>query len=598
MIMMKYPKEYLEEIKLRLKVSQVVGKSVKLKKRGKEFIGLSPFSNEKTPSFTVNDEKGFYHCFSTAEHGNIFDFLMKTKNYKFGEAVRALAIDAGMQPYKFTKQDEERENRWKVYNSVLENYANFCHEELMSKKYPDVLKYLDNRKITKKEIVDFKIGYASIKNNFFEKLKEKFNEKEINTSGIYYFDENKKKYIDRFRGRIIFPVKSLNSSVLALGGRTLSKTALAKYINSPETEFFKKGNNLYNINSAKEFRNENEEAFIVEGYMDVVNLHKFNIKNVVANLGTAMTERQIDLIWRFFKKPIICLDGDVSGQKAALRAAERLFPLMKPDYNIYFITLPENLDPDAYINTKGKESFLKFTEGKIEIQNFIWNSYYQDVDKNNPHSLTLFEKKIKAICREVKDKTLAKYFLDNFTQKINELTPNLNFRKRSFLKFTKILNPLQQTKDLNKQRNKFTEKELKEFSIFFLIMNNLDIFRRNIELISEITFSVDLINDFKQKLIDYLLSEKFFEKKKFEIEDFEAKFKDLINHINMYAPVKIISKNKDEKELIIMFNEIIDEIKKIDLRERIESLENKVSLNLDEKLYSELLSLRNQLKSG
>jgi len=143
---MKYPKEYLDEIKLRLKVSQVVGKSVKLKKRGKEFIGLSPFSNEKTPSFTVNDEKGFYHCFSSAEHGNIFDFLMKTKNYKFGEAVRALASDAGMPPYRFTKQDEEKQNRWKIYNTILEKYVNYCHKELVLGKYPEILEYLNKRK--------------------------------------------------------------------------------------------------------------------------------------------------------------------------------------------------------------------------------------------------------------------------------------------------------------------------------------------------------------------------------------------------------------------------------------------------------------------
>ena len=153
---MKYPKEYLEEIKLRLKVSQVVAKSVKIKKRGKEFIGLSPFSNEKTPSFTVNDEKGFYHCFSSAEHGNIFDFLMKTKNYKFGEAVRELASNAGMQPYRFTKQDEERQSRWKIYNSILEKYVNFCNKELLSKKNLKVLEYLNKRKITQKEIIFFR----------------------------------------------------------------------------------------------------------------------------------------------------------------------------------------------------------------------------------------------------------------------------------------------------------------------------------------------------------------------------------------------------------------------------------------------------------
>ena len=595
---MKYPKEYLDEIKLRLKVSQVVGKSVKLKKRGKEFIGLSPFSNEKTPSFTVNDEKGFYHCFSSAEHGNIFDFLMKVKNYKFGEAVRELASDAGMPPFRFTKQDEEKQNRWKIYNAILEKYVGYCHKELVSGKYPEVLEYLNKRQTTNKEITFFNIGYASLNNNFYDQLKKEFDEKQISSSGIFYFDESKKKNVDRFRNRIIFPVKSLNGSVFALGGRALSKTTFAKYINSPETEFYKKGNNLYNISAAKEFRDKNDEAFIVEGYMDVINLHKFGIKNVVANLGTAMTERQIDLIWKFFKNPIICLDGDDSGKKAALRAAERLFPLMKPDFNIYFLTLPENLDPDSYINQKGKESFIKFAENKIEIQNFIWDSYYRDIDKNNPHSLTSCEKKIKTLCRAVKDKTLAKYFLDNFMRRINEFTPNLNYKKNNFLSFKKATNPLQETKDIYKSRNKFEAKELKEFSILFLVINNLDIFRKNIELISEMTFSNKLKNEFKQKLIDYLLSEKFFNRKKIEIEDFDQKFKDIISLINITAPVKAIYKNKNEKEIVSMFNEIVSEIKKIELRNKIETLEDEVSINLDETLYSELLLLRNQLKGG
>ena len=595
---MKYPKEYLDEIKMRLKVSQVVGKSVKLKKRGKEFIGLSPFSNEKTPSFTVNDEKGFYHCFSSAEHGNIFDFLMKTKNYKFGEAVRALASDAGMQPYRFTKQDEEKENRWKIYKNFLDEYANLCNNELLSEKHSEVNEYLKNRKISKKEISFFKMGYSPLKNNFYDHFKEKFNEDQIKRSGIYYFDENKKNYVDRFRGRIIFPVKSINGSTLAFGGRILSKKAFAKYINSPETEFYKKGNNLYNIDSAKSYRGKTEEIFLVEGYMEVITLHKFGIENVVANLGTAMTERQLDLIWNFFKYPVICLDGDDSGQKAALRAAERLFPLMKADYNIYFLILPKNIDPDSYMNQEGKESFLKLTETKVEIQNFIWDSYMKEVNTNDPHSLTIFEKKIKSLCNEFKDKTLGKYFLNDFIKKINELTPNINFKRRGYFRSRKPVNPLQKTKDLNQERNKFEEQELKEFSILFLIINNLDIFRKNIELISEMTFQDSFINEFKQKLTDYLLSEKFFEKKKLIVDDFDKKFHDIINIVNKNAPVKIIYKNKNEEEIIFIFKEIVDEIKRIELQKKIEFLEHKVSSNLDENLYSELLSLRNQLKRG
>ena len=595
---MKYPKEYLEEIKLRLKVSHVVGKSVKLKKRGKEFIGLSPFSNEKTPSFTINDEKGFYHCFSSGEHGNIFDFLMKTKNYKFGEAVRTLATEAGLQPYRFTKLDEEKQKRWNTYKSILEKYSNFCFEELTSEKYLEIKEYLNSRKITEKEISFFKMGYSPSKNDFYQRLKEEFSEEQINLSGIYYFDENRKQYVDRFRNRIIFPVKSLNSSVFALGGRAVSKTTFAKYINSPETEFYKKGNNLYNINSAKEFRDKDEAVFIVEGYMDVINLHKFGIKNVVANLGTAITERQIEFVWKFFKNPIICLDGDNSGQKAAVRAAERLFPIMKPDFNIYFLKLPENLDPDAFINQKGKDSFIKLSQGKIDILNFIWDSYYSEVDRNNPQTLAIFERKIKSLCREVKDRTLGKYFLDNFIRKINELTPYTNYKKSNFSKFNKASNPLQETKDLYVKRNKFGEREFKEFSILFLIMNKLDIFRKNIELVSKINFSNNLIEEFKEKLIEYLLSEKYFEQKEVKIEHFNEKFKSIINQINENAPAKIIYKNKSDEDIISMFNEIVKEIEKIELRKKIDSLEHKVSSNLDENLYTELLSLRNQLKGG
>jgi len=595
---MKYPKEYLDEIKLKLRVSGVVGKSVKLKKRGKEFVGLSPFSNEKTPSFTVNDEKGFYHCFSSAEHGNIFDFLMKTKNYKFGEAVRILAEEAGMQPYRFTKHDEEKQNRWKIYNLVLEKYINFCHEALISGKHPEVSEYLNRRKTSQKEIVFFKIGYSSFNNNFYEELKKDFDEKQINASGIYYFDENKKKYVDRFKNRIIFPVNSLNGSALALGGRAISKTTFAKYINSPETEFYKKGNNLYNISSAKKHMSNTEEVFIVEGYMDVVNLHKFKIENVVANLGTALTERQIDLIWRFFKKPVICLDGDVSGKKAAVRAAERLFPLMKPDFNIFFLTLPENLDPDSYINQYGKDEFIKFSKSKKEIQNFIWDSYYGDVDRNDPHSLSLFEKKIKYLCREVKDKTLAKYYLDNFINKINDLTPNINFKRSKFLNFSQASKPLQKTKDVYHQREEFSEKELKELSILYLVINNLNIFRKNIELISDVELTSSGLGEFKQKIINDLLDGKFVEAKELRLKDFGEKFKDTINKINNMAPIKIISIDKTEDEIFIMFNEINSEIKKINIKEKIEAMEHKVSLNLDEKLYSELISLRNQLKGG
>ncbi|RZO49522.1 MAG: hypothetical protein EVA76_01525 [Candidatus Pelagibacterales bacterium] len=234
----------------------------------------------------------------------------------------------------------------------------------------------------------------------------------------------------------------------------------------------------------------------------------------------------------------------------------------------------------------------------MEIQDFIWNAYYKEVDKNNPRSLTLFEKKIKSLCNEVKDKTLSKYFFENFMTRINEFTPITNFKRNNFSKFKKLVNPLQKTKEVYEKRNKFEERELKEFSILFLVMNNLDIFRKKIELISEIVFSNDKMNDFKKKLINYLLLEKFFDRKKINLDDFEERYMEVINLINSNAPIKAIHKNKSETEIILIFNEIINEIKKIELSKKIETLEDEVSINLDETLYSELLQLRNQLKRG
>ena len=207
---MKYPKEYLDEIKARLKVSTVVSKSVNLKKRGKEFIGLSPFKTEKTPSFTVNDEKEFYHCFATSEHGNIFDFIMKTQNLKFGEAVKTLANLAGMRPYTFSKEDEEREKKWQEYCSIYNKYVEFHHNELLQNENLSFSRdYLKKRNLSKKEVKKFKIGFVEKNSNFFKELENEFNKKVLIESGLFYLDEKKDIYVDRFRDRIIFPINNI-----------------------------------------------------------------------------------------------------------------------------------------------------------------------------------------------------------------------------------------------------------------------------------------------------------------------------------------------------------------------------------------------------
>ena len=230
---MKYPKEYLDEIKTRLKVSTVVSKVVSLKKKGKEYVGLSPFKNEKTPSFTVNDEKEFYHCFATAEHGNIFDFVMKTQNLRFGEAVKHLANLAGMQTYIFSKQDEEREEKWKIYSAIFNQYVDFYHDELLKNENCSIARdYLKNRSLGKDEVKKFKIGYVEKNPNFFEKLQHDYSEQTLLETGLFYLDEKKKIYVERFRGRLIFPINNISGQPIALGGRIIENLDyLAKYIN-------------------------------------------------------------------------------------------------------------------------------------------------------------------------------------------------------------------------------------------------------------------------------------------------------------------------------------------------------------------------------
>ena len=326
---MKYPKEYLDEIKLRLKVSQVVGKTVQLKKEEKEFIGLSPFKNEKSPSFTVNDEKEFYHCFSSGEHGNIFDFLMKTKSIGFGEAVRSLAAEAGMQPYRFSNFDKKKDQRFQTYKNILKDYSNYFHQQLFNSDNKEALEYLYKRGLNKKNIEEFQLGFVSWQNNFYEELLRKYSEVEINLTGLYYKNEKTGKFIDRFNSRVIFPVNNITGNTIAFGGRIIRESKLAKYINSPETEFYKKGNMIFNLDKAKDSRSETDEVLIVEGYMDVVSVYSSGVKNVIANSGTALTERQISLIWKFFSNPIICLDGDESGQKSSFKNCRKIISFNK-----------------------------------------------------------------------------------------------------------------------------------------------------------------------------------------------------------------------------------------------------------------------------
>ena len=589
---MKYPKEYLDEIKTCLKVSSVVSKVVALKKRGKEFVGLSPFKNEKTPSFTVNDEKEFYHCFATSEHGNIFDFVMKTQNLRFGEAVKYLANIAGMQPYLFTKQDEEREKKWKEYLSIYTKYIDFYHDELLKNgKLSNARDYLKNRLLSKDEVKKFKIGFIEKNPSFFNKLIKEFSEKTLLESGLFYFDEKKNVYLERFRGRLIFPINNISGQPIALGGRIIENLDyLAKYINSPETTFFKKGSNLYNLDLARKLSNKLDHIFLVEGYMDVVGLSKNGIENVVANLGTSLTDKQILTLNQFFDDIIICFDGDESGYKAALRAAENSIKELKPEKQISFLFLPNKEDPDSFVNKNGKKYFLDFTQqNKLSIHQFIFGHYKKQTE-NNPSSMAIFEKKLRSIANTIKDNFIKKYVLEYFLGKIAELTPYSNLNNNKFL--LKKAKSLDLTKKFFNESQSISGVELKEFSLLYLLLNNLSLFQLNIHLVESIKLFTEINKQIFNSIIDKLkLNEPV------DIENFNFD-KQLLDKINKFAPIKHILKNKPKNETHII--ELLDDISKdlfnYGLELRIQELESKFSKDMSETTFNELKELKNERK--
>ena len=589
---MKYPKEYLDEIKTRLKVSTVVSKTVKLKKRGKEFVGLSPFKTEKTPSFTVNDEKEFYHCFSTSEHGNIFDFVMKTQNLRFGEAVKMLSNLAGMQPYTFSKQDEEREKKWKLYKSINQNFSEFYKNELFkNEKSHQAKNYLKERGLSGIDVKNFNLGFVTEDLDYYETLKKDFDESTIKETGLFYFDEKRNKHISRFRNRIIFPINNISGNIIGFGGRIIDDNKnLAKYINSPETPFFKKGSNLYNLDKARKLSNKLEDVYLVEGYMDVIGLSKNGIENTVANLGTALTSKQIQILNQFYNHIIICFDGDQSGYKAALRAAENIIDELKPDKKISFLLLENNLDPDNYVNKFGKDKFLEISEQKsIPIHKFISEHYFSQTTES-PSSKAIFEKKLREIASNIKDSFVKKYTLEYFLEKVSELTPNINSKfSKNYMKSPKSL---AKTKSYYNETKSLKSFEIKEFSFLYTLLAKPKLIYENFHLID----NIKLYSDENKQLYAEILkqSENLF---KLDIQKLNVD-KNLINRVINYASVKhIISKNlNDDQKILEIFTEIIQDLKNYELEQRIFELESKFSKDMSENTFNEIKELKKQQK--
>ncbi|MEQ1719418.1 MAG: DNA primase [Hyphomicrobium sp.] len=408
----RFSPQILDEIRARLPVSQVVGRKVALKKAGREYRGLSPFKVEKSPSFFVNDQKGFYHCFASGEHGDIFTFLMKTEGLEFPEAVERLAEEAGVPLPKAAERNVEQEDQRDRLYRLLEVSARFFEECLKGAAGTEARRYLDKRGLQRETLSAFRLGFAPAQRQTLKQhLKQAgFSEADMAASGMLISGADIPESYDRFRNRVMFPILDLKGRVIAFGGRALDKDAPAKYLNSPETPLFHKGNILFNAARARPVSHDKGRIIAVEGYMDVVALHEGGFGEAVAPLGTALTEDQMKLLWRMAEVPTLCFDGDSAGKKAAWRAIDTALPHLKPGHSIQFAFLPDGLDPDDLIRQQGASAMAEVLVKTRPLIDVLWERETSAGPLTTPEQRAALESRLRALSNAIGDAIVRSHY--------------------------------------------------------------------------------------------------------------------------------------------------------------------------------------------
>ena len=442
---MRFAKDFPDELIDQIQISDIVSKKVALKKKGKEFGGLCPFHNEKTPSFTVNDHKGFYHCFGCGAHGNAINFVMQTDGLDFKEAVIRLAENNGIIiPYiKEEFQDIEKEEETKKEYLLLEKACQFFENNLWDYTGNRALNYLRKRGLNEKNIKKLRLGFSL--DNFDSLIiflkKENFSDKDLLESGIISKNENGKLY-DKFRARIIFPITDKKGRIIAFGGRSLGDEQ-PKYLNSAETKIFKKGSNLYNYFSARKTIFEEKFAIVVEGYMDVISLAINGIENTVAPLGTALTEDQLKELFKITADIVICFDGDLAGIKAMRRTIDTAMPLINAKNIIRFAFLPNQMDPDDFIKSNGNKALQELLIGSKNLSETLFDFEIKDLNIT-PNSIITPEIKIQLEANLnkkvnlISDANTKKYFFGYYRDRLFNLGRNKTIQSKNIFNKNKI----------------------------------------------------------------------------------------------------------------------------------------------------------------
>ncbi len=410
--------DFLDEIRARIGLGDVIARHVSLSRAGRELKGLCPFHNEKTPSFTVSEEKGFFHCFGCGAHGDVIGFVMRQEGLSFPEAVERLAGEAGLEVPQATPEEREQAKRAASLHEVMERACRFFEDELQGPRGGDARSYLAGRGIDDETRARFRLGYApdtrtALRNAVMDAAHP---EALLVEAGLLIRPEDGTPY-DRFRGRVIFPIADRHGRVIAFGGRILGE-GNPKYLNSPDTPLFSKGRVLYGMATAREAAYRNARVIVTEGYTDVIALNRAGYAEAVAPLGTALTESHLHALWRMAPEPILCLDGDEAGKRAAYRAAERALPLLEPGRSLQFVTLPAGQDPDSLLAEKGVEGIESCLKSRRDLFDLVWQMQTEARRFDTPERVAGLEQEIERLVARIDDRRVQLQYRNHFRERI------------------------------------------------------------------------------------------------------------------------------------------------------------------------------------
>jgi DNA primase len=423
---------FLDELRARTLLSALIGKTVKLTKAGREFKGCCPFHNEKTPSFYVNDDKSFYHCFGCSAHGDAIRWMTEQQGLPFIDAVKELAQAAGMEMPAQDRQSVERAERAKGLHDLMADAAQFFTDQLNGIAGAEARSVLEKRGIKAETARTFGMGYSPDSRGKLREELKSYGDPALIESGMLIKVDDKEPY-DRFRGRLMIPIRDARGRVIAFGGRVIGQGE-PKYLNSPDTPLFDKGRTLYNLDRAAPASRKSGRVIVVEGYMDVIALAQAGFGEAVAPLGTALTEHQLERLWRLSDVPILCFDGDSAGQKAAIRAALRALPGLAPGRSLRFVTLPEGQDPDDLVRARGPAAFEALLEKPESLVDRLWAHEYAAEPLDTPEQRAGLKRRLMTLADTIADPDVRHEYQAEFRRRIDDLfaRPQRDFTPRQF----------------------------------------------------------------------------------------------------------------------------------------------------------------------